>query len=186
MSDHFGVKKRDKIRLTFRHGFDGQQSTKLKESLHIYGDSQIRSGMIISKFYNSANQRYEWKIGLIAGATPFIAEQDYDEFDVRGAGGVLTGYNLSSEIEVLTGWVVLGTEANWDDDKPVTAIAEGQNNAGCITLATTNDPIIGYLSGGHKDGLLNLADQVSNVVKTNGKVPAACFTARYSPNLKAA
>lgn len=196
MPTHYGVQKRAKPRLRFVKGFDGQNALKLQENLHIWNDGAVMSGMIVSKFYNSANARYEWKIGLISGATPYIADQDYDDADVVAAGGILTAYPLSSEIEVQTPYVVdadgsaiAGDLADFDEDAALTCIAAGATGAGSLCLASGSAvPIVGTLSGGHISGLLDVAAENTNVTKdANGKVLVIQFIAGFvKGNLTAA
>lgn len=197
MATHYGIQKRDKTRLRFVKGYDGQNSLKLQDVLPIYNNGLVRSGMIVSKFYNSATSRYEWKIGLIAGATPYIAENDYDDNDVLGAGGLITAYPLNSEIEVQTAFfsdadgtdigVATSDAASFDEDAALTAIEAGQTGAGCLCIAGSNKAIIGYLSGGHISGLLDVAGENTNVTRdANGKVLVAQFRAAFVPGNKTA
>jgi hypothetical protein len=202
MPTHYGIQKRSKPRLRFVKGFDGQNSLKLQENLFIYNDAAIMSGMIVSKFWNTATSRYEWKIGLVAGATPYIADQDYDDSDVIAAGGILTAYPLSSEIEVQTPYVVdadgsaFGADAaDLLDDAALACIAAGSTGAGSLCLAEALDTalsarvqIVGYASGGHHTGLIDVAAENTNVTRdADGKVLVLQLTANFSKgNLTAA
>jgi len=189
---HYGIQKRDKPRLRFVKGYNGQNSLKLQDVLPVYNNGLVRSGMIVSKFYNSATAQYEWKIGLIAGKTPYIAENDYDDNDVLGAGGLITAYPLNSEIEIQTPFFCdadgtdIGTAASdvasFDEDAPITAIEAGQTGAGCICIAGSAKAVIGYLSGGHISALLDVASENTNVTRdANNKVLVAQFKAAFVP-----
>lgn len=191
-SPQSGTLRRDKPRIQFVKGFDGQQSKQLQETLYFKAGEQIRSGMVISKTYVTANSRYEWVAGLVANAVPFLADQDYDDADVVGAGGQITGYPLSSEFEVRTPWVKLTANDNatdntgsWDDDVRLSAVARVVSDAqtsvhGRLKLAESSDPVVAYLSGGHKDGLLDVAAENTNVTPdANRKVLVAQLTANF-------
>lgn len=192
MSPQSGTLRRDKPCIQFVKGFDGQQSKALQETLFFKSGEQIRSGMVISKTYVTANGRYEWVAGLVANATPYMADQDYDNADVVGSGGQITGYPLSSEIEVRTPWVKLTANDNstdntggWDDDVRVSAVARDPNASqgathGRLKLAESGDPVVAYLSGGMKDGLLNVAAENTNVTPdAAGKVLVAQIVANF-------
>lgn len=195
MPTHYGIQKRSKPRLRFVKGFDGQNSLKLQENLFIYDDGAVMSGMIVSKFWNTSTSRYEWKIGVVSGATPYIADQDYDDSDVIAAGGILTAYPLSSEIEVQTPYVADADDTSFggdasgvSDDVALAAFADDDDMAGYLYVAGAATQIVAYISGGHHTGLLDVAVENTNVTRdADGKVLVLQFTANFSKgNLTAA
>lgn len=187
MPTHYGIRKRAKPRINFKRGYTGQTAHNLQKSLHINNDAQILSGMCVSKFWNTATARHEWKIGLVTGAVPYVAYDDFDDPDVVGAGGILTAYALNDTIEFQTpyitdsdGSVIAGDIASIDDDRPLTAIAAGTTGAGSFCIATAGTPVVGYLSGGHQNALINVAAENTNVTRdADGKVLVIQMTSSY-------
>lgn len=182
MATHFGTLKRDKPRLQFVKGYAGQSTAKDQEILHIWSNALIRSGMIISKFWNSSNSRYEWKIGMISGAVPYIAEEDYDDSSVLASGGKITGYPLSSEFVARTSYAYINSDtASWSDNAALSAVADATTGSGSLKLAASGEQIVGYLTGSHRAGLKDVAAENSNVTKDgDGKVLVAEFRANFS------
>lgn len=189
---HFGLQMADRPRLRFVRGFDGQQASKLQKTAPFKAGEKIRSGMLISLYYVTANSRYEWVAGLVSGAVPYVADQDYDDPDVIGAGNLLSGYPLSSEIEVQVSYARLTADnnsdntASWDDGAALAGVTRNPASAfnaatdGFFKLAQSGDQIVAYLSGGHINGLLDVASFNTNVTRDgNGKVLVAQFTANY-------
>lgn len=180
-----GTLRRDIPRLQFVRGYSGQSSQFPSEHLKRYSNAAIRSGMCISKFYNTATEAHEWKIGHIAGSVPYVAVQDYDDNDVIASGNLISGIPLSGDFEFRTGYYAAGTLANWDSDKPITAIADGVSTSGAesgkFKIATSGDVIVGYVNG-HQNGPLDVAAENTNVTPdADGKVLVVQLVARFAP-----
>jgi hypothetical protein len=175
-----GIAQRAKPRLQFVKGYDGQQAAKFAENLPVTPNVAVYSGQVVSKLYSTDRSRYEWALGLVSGGTPFVAEKDYDDADVQAAGN-LQAFPLDSVIEFRTGWVVPGTLSAWSDDVRLTAVAQGQTNAGSLAVATSGDPVVGIVSGGLYQGLLDVASENTNVVRDgNGQVLVAQLRSAFN------
>lgn len=191
---HFGLQMADRPRLRFVRGQDGQQASKLQRTAPVRAGEKIRSGMLISLYYVTANARYEWVAGLVSGAIPYVADHDYDDPDVYGSGNLLSGYPLSSEIEVQVSFARLTANnnsdntANWDEAAALAGVVRDPTvsfNAttdGFFKLAESGEQVVAYLSGGvHINGLVDVASFNTNVTRdANGKVLVAQFTGNYT------
>jgi hypothetical protein len=185
LTSHYGTVTRTKPRLRFVKGFDGQQALKLAKSLPIAAGQTPLSGQVVSILWNPGTTRYEWVVGLESGAVPYIADKDYDDPDVQSSNS-LQAFPLTSEIEFQSGYFTTGDVTAWNDDASVTAIAFGAGGAGGFKIAGSGDPIVGYLNGGHKGALLDIAGENSNVARDgNGQVLVAQISARFVKGVNA-
>lgn len=161
---NYGTLQRSKPRLRVIKGYVGQNSNQRQEVAPVASGMVIMSGDVISKFWVTDPGRYEWVLGLVSGATPYIALQDYNDSDVIAAGG-LTGLSCAGQFTLESAYFVEGTTANWLDGAAVSAYANDDAtaaNRGKLKLAATNDPILGSVIRQHAD-LDNARPYSSNV-----------------------
>lgn len=168
------TRKRTTPRIQYVKGYLGQASVQGQESLPIYNSQAILSGMCISRVYDDG--QWKWQLGHVAGNQPFVAHQDYTDPDVV-ASGKLTGMLLTpGGIEFRTGHILLGTEANWDAGAKVSAVLFDNGtaaNRGKFKLAASGEDIVGQLAGAHKDGLIDVASENTEVTPVSGVVAVA-------------
>jgi hypothetical protein len=181
MATTYGTLQRLNPRLRVIKGYVGQNSNQRQEVCPVASGMAIMSGMVISKLWSTDNARYEWVLGLVAGAEPYIALQDYTDTDVLAADG-LTGLSCAGQYTLESAYFVTGTAANWSDNAKVSAYANNDgtsSNRGLLKLAVTGDPVIGSVIRLHA-GLADARPYTSNVVPAgNGTVEVARFDTGY-------
>jgi len=104
---------RPKPRVQILRGWDLVSTSTLNQVHAVKANQQdIKSGMIISRVWNSDLSRYEWTKGVtingLSTPVPYIALQDATEADVVAADG-LTGISISGDYEIQTGYYGSGT-----------------------------------------------------------------------------
>lgn len=177
MATNYGTLQRTKPRLRVIKGYVGQNSNQRQEVAPVASGMAIMSGMLISKLWSTDNSRYEWVLGLVSGAIPYIALQDYTDADVLAAGG-LTGLSCAGQFTLESAYFVEGTTANWVDNAAVSAYANDDAtaaNRGKLKLAASGDPILGTVIRQHAD-LDDARPYSSNVVPdADGRVEVVRF-----------
>lgn len=128
---HFTLAKPE---LGVLRGYDPNEPSKFQQSEVPKADEAIKSGQVISKSYEGG--RYVWVKGGQAGATPYMALDNQDDFDVAECGK-LTGLSCAGEYVFATGYYKTGDVYNED----VFLTYDGVT--GDIKVATVGDVILG-------------------------------------------
>lgn len=101
MSD-IGPYLRAKPKVNVLKGWDPQQPNHFAALAPVKTNVTIKSGQVISPWYNSATGLYEWALGWESGnGIPHIAIQDSDQHDVVAAGQ-LTGLSCAGQFRIRT------------------------------------------------------------------------------------
>jgi len=147
-----GYIKRTKPRVEVLRGYNPNEPHTLTQSHPVKADEVVRSGMVISLEWVSANSRYEWVVGGQDNKMAYIALQDYDQSSTGGLGafgydpdvieaGKLTGLSCAGQFEIQTAYVKSGQ--TWTMDAPVTY----DGTTGNIKIATaSSDQVIGRVT----------------------------------------
>ena len=180
MAINYGTLQRTYPRLRVLRGYVGQNSNQRGESAPVKDGEVIMSGMCISKLWNPTTTKYEWVRGLVSGAVPYVALQDYNDVDVLGSGS-LTGLSCSGQYTFESPYFV-GTTA-LDDGALVSAYANDDATdalRGKFKIAASTNPILGVVVR-LKDGPADASGYSSNVVKDgDGQVKVFTFDAGYT------
>lgn len=134
---------RTKPRVQILRGWDLVSTSTLHQVHPVKAGEAIKSGMVISRKWNSDLGRYEWVKGIgtfdgTAVPAAFIAFQDANEADVVAADG-LTGISISGDYEIQTGYFEDGTYN-------VDALLTYNGTTGNVKIAEAGDPIIGRVT----------------------------------------
>lgn len=157
-----------KPELQVLRGYDPNEPTKFSAAEVPKTDEAIKSGMVISKSYEDGG--YVWIKGGQAGATPYMALENQDDFDIQESG-TLPGLSCAGEFVFATGYYKDGDVYN--DGTFLTYDAATGN----IKVASTGDVILGKVSNalrGPKD--LKAAKEMSYAVDANVVIFDALYT----------
>jgi hypothetical protein len=142
MPPTYGTYLRAKPRLTVLRGFDPNQPFNKTEAASVATGVTIVSGQQISRVLNGSTNKLEWQLGQHAQAVDpytFIALEDSSDFDVRSAKS-LVGYSPLGNFVLQTGY--FDPEAALPVGAPLTF----DGTTGDLTLATTGDAVVGYVT----------------------------------------
>lgn len=169
-----GITQRATPRVQIYRGWDpNNPTTNRSVNAPIATGVNIVSGQVIS--LQSNNGVYQWILGAVAPALPYIAYQDSLDFDVQASGG-LTGLSCLDQIELYTAFfnptpagVPYGTNQRLKAD----------GATGNVTTALTTDkPTLGYQT--RFDGPVDIAQQVPGVTPNgSGQVLVLVLTTDY-------
>ena len=165
-------------------GYDPNEPQTRSRSAPVKSGVSIKSGNVIVLEYNSSTAVWEWTLADRATSAhlkqvPHFALQDDTDAEVTAAG-LLTGLSCSGQFEIQTGYFVTPTSG-----EPLTngaALTFGtSSNVGKIEAVLRGDgpttPIIGFISGAHNAGAIDLTGQCSEAT-SNTMVQ---FTTSYDP-----
>lgn len=162
---HFTLPKPE---LGVLRGYDPNEPTKFQQAEVPKSDAAIKSGMVISKSYESG--QYVWVKGGQAGATPYMALENQTDFDVIECGK-LVALSCAGEFVFATGYYKDGDTYN--DDVFLTY----DGTTGDIKVASTSDVIIGKCT----DGIRGVRDlKTLNEVSYADDAQVVVFAAMYT------
>lgn len=179
---NYGISTRSKPRIEVLKGFDPNEPFSRRDSHPVAANQGIKSGMVISKWWNATTSRYEWvkgvdvtTLGQDANVQVFFALQDETDHDVVNSG-LLTGLSSSGQFEIETGYFKTGDTYN--QDIPLTYDAATGNLKATTFDGTT--PVVGICNQMH--GLIDVAPYNSGVARdVDGKVLVLRLVTRGLP-----
>lgn len=176
---------RTKPRIEVLRGFDPNEPTNLRVSAPVAAGVTIKSGQIVSLWYNTETSRLEWVLGVDtsgggrnqpAYTQCYLAYNDSSDFDVQ-ASGLLPALSCAGEFEVQTGYYKVGDTYNHE----VLLTYDGLTGNVKATTLESGEPIIGICH--LMRGLIDVAPINSNVTRDgDGKVLVVQFITRFLPN----
>lgn len=154
----YGYIQRAKPKLQVLRGYDNPQKALIrKSSFPVTSGVTIKSGQVIYSDWNSANARYEWKLGCELGKTPYLANADSDDEDVISAG-TLPGLSCAGQFEFRMPYFKTGE--TYQQDIPLTY--DGTTGNVKPTTWGAGVPVLGILSRNHD--VENLAGKDASAV----------------------
>ena len=188
---------RDRLPLNVRIGFSPTEPSRRQKTLPCLDVATedaadlIKSGMIVvidSGEYMGVAVDQGWRAAQAADATDvtlqfFIANSDYDAFDVQAAGG-LTAYSLSDNYVFETGY--FGTDADPDTVGDQNFTQGGKLTAGAsgvLTGAGAGDVVLAIVDavGSNANGSFNYAGYTPSATTSTYLVAAAAHTGATVP-----
>lgn len=180
-----GYIKRSKPRVEVLRGYNPNEPHTLTQSHPVKAAVVIRSGMVISLEWVSANNRYEWVKGGQDNKMAYIALQDWDQSQTAGLGafgydpdvieaGKLTGLSCAGQFEIQTAYIA--DSQTWTMDAPVSY----DGTTGNLKVATAStDQVIGRVTRpSGQSGATNLARTNSSASNLNVVVFTTGFVAK--------
>ena len=134
----YGIFKHAKPPIEVLRGFDIYEPTHLSNTLAIKSGEEPKSGMIVSKEWVSANSRYEWTVGCVAGRTPYFAYESDTAFDIVSSGKLM-GLSCGDDYRIQTGYYKDGDTYNAD----VRLTFDG--TTGDVKAATSGEEVLGIV-----------------------------------------
>jgi len=148
----YGTLKRAQPRIEILRGFDPNEPTKLTQSHPVAAGEVVKSGQIVTEYWNSADEVYEWKVGIqlnkgadVSGTQVFFAIDDATDHDIIEAG-TLPALSAIGEFEIEIPWFV-DTEATAFKSDGVAKDLDSQAlNSGVPVYAAFNDDTVADVS----------------------------------------
>lgn len=145
----FGTIKRAKPRVRVLRGFNPNEPHSLTQtapvsSLNANGDANtagIKSGQVMTLGYVSANSRYEWQLGWVAGRVPYIAYNDSTDEDVIEAGN-MPGLSSAGQFEIATPYFKSADENSLDNNVLITP----DGVSGNVKVAGAEELVMGIVT----------------------------------------
>ena len=149
---------RTKPRVQILRGWDLVSTSTLHQVHPVKAGEAIKSGMVISREWVAANNRYEWVKGCTNTKGAFIAFQDATEADVVAAEG-LTGISISGDYEIQTGYFTAPTFGGGGNSfvYKVDTLLTFDGTTGNVKPASEGDYVIGRVTRIHGPKTLNPA-----------------------------
>ena len=140
-----GFYQRTKPYVRISRGDDPNNPSYLSEDAPVKEGEVIKSGMVISLEFISANERYEWTKGWVAGRVPHIARQDSASPDVLEAGK-LTGLSTAGKFRIVTGYYKTDAADPYYAGSAV--VPDGTTGNLTTSNGAAGAAVMGYLSNG--------------------------------------
>jgi len=170
---------RTKPRVQILRGWDLVSTSTLHQVHAVKANQQdIKSGMIISRVWNSDLSRYEWTKGVtingLSTPVPYIALQDATEADVVAAEG-LTGISISGDYEIQTGYY--NTDGTYNADVLLTF----DGTSGRVKPAAEGNYVIGRVTRihGHKQLNPNTVPNTALFYENSETTPANSYVITF-------
>lgn len=186
-----GQLKRLKPRVEVLRGYNPNEPHTLTQSHPVKSGVVVLSGMVIYLKWNATTAQYEWNLGCDAGATPYIALQDWDRSQTTGLGqfgydpdvieaGKLTGLSCAGQFEIETPYFFSGDV--YPMDTKLTYVpydGSGDGVAGEIRAAAADEPVIGFIS---RTNGLNSPKNLSGINSHVSLKEVITFTTNFDGN----
>jgi len=167
----FGTITRQYPRVVVVRGFNPNEPHTMSSSVPVKSAVVIKSGQVVSKEWVSANNQYEWVLGVSdVNAIPHIAYNDSVDEDVVESG-TLPALSALGEFEIQTAFYKAGDTYN----DGVALTYDGVT--GNLKAAAGGDNVIGFVSRIHGPVVVS---------GTNSNVPAGAAVIQFTTGFKKA